>query len=237
MRPTATVLADNEPGNQRQRQYAYDVAAPIVGYRSDIFGTAGLETDIRRAADRSGLDRAKGEDLLRKFRAQSYDPADLHTSLDIELQQAAADLLGDQHGAVVAIEPSTGRVLALVSSPTYDPNRIVDPNQGRNYVATLQTDTDSPLLNRATQGLYVPGSVFKIVTATAGLVVRGDHAPTPPTPISRARSRPASWSTASASTIFRARFRPTIRSTSTRRRRSPTTSGSPMPGWTQARRT
>ena len=162
------VLANNVAGNQRQRQYPYLVAAPVVGYSSNIFGTAGLEKAYD--AQLTGLGSLNGgDDLLRKFRAQQYDPADLHTSLDIDLQQAAADLLGDQHGAVVAIEPSTGRILALVSSPTYDPNRIVDPNQGRKYVASLQTDTDSPLLNRATQGLYVPGSVFKIVTATAGL--------------------------------------------------------------------
>ena len=162
------VLADNVPGNQRQREYPYSVAAPIVGYRSGIFGTAGLERTYD--AQLTGLGSPDdGEDLLRKFRSQSYDPADLHTSIDIGLQQAASNLLGNQFGAVVAIEPSTGRILALVSSPTYDPNRVVDPNQGRKYVASLQTDSDSPLLNRATQGLYVPGSVFKIVTATAGL--------------------------------------------------------------------
>lgn len=162
------VLADNAPGNQRLRRYAYPVAAPVIGYRSSIFGTAGLENTYD--AQLTGLGSLNGaDDLLRKFQAEQYNPADLHTSLDIDLQQAAADALGDQHGAVVAIEPSTGRVLALVSSPTYDPNRVVDPSGGRRYVASLQSDTDSPLLDRATQGLYVPGSVFKIVTATAGL--------------------------------------------------------------------
>ncbi len=162
------VLADNVAGNQRQREYPYEVAAPVVGYRSAIFGTAGLEKTYD--SELTGLGSLNGgDDLLRKFQSQQYNPTDLHTSLDIDLQQAAADLLGDQHGAVVAIEPSSGRILALVDSPTYDPNRIVDPDQGRKYVASLQESTDSPLLNRATQGLYVPGSVFKIVTATAAL--------------------------------------------------------------------
>jgi peptidoglycan glycosyltransferase len=161
------VLADNVAGNDRQREYPYLVAAPVVGYRSTIFGTTGLEAAYD--AQLTGLSITEGDDLLRKFRAQAYNPADVHTSLDIDLQQAAADLLGTQHGAVVAIEPSTGRILALVSSPTYDPNKVVDPDQGRRYMAALQVSTDSPLLNRATQGLYVPGSVFKIVTATAGL--------------------------------------------------------------------
>ncbi|HEY7024831.1 MAG TPA: penicillin-binding transpeptidase domain-containing protein [Candidatus Limnocylindrales bacterium] len=162
------VLAENAAGNQRQRQYPYEVAAPVVGYNSTIFGTAGLEKSYD--AQLTGLGSLNGaDDLLRKFQALAYNPSDLHTSLDISLQESASELLGDQHGAVVAIEPATGRVLALVSSPTYDPNKVVDPRQGRSYVASLQSNTDSPLLNRATQGLYVPGSVFKIVTATAGL--------------------------------------------------------------------
>jgi len=162
------VLADNVPGSNHQRQYPYAVAAPVVGYRSDIFGTAGLESTFdAQLTGLAGL--SSGSELLRKFSSQAYNPADLHTSLDISLQLAAANLLGDQHGAVVAIEPSTGRILALVSSPTYDPNKVVDPNNGRHYVASLQASTDSPLLDRATQGLYVPGSVFKIVTSIAGL--------------------------------------------------------------------
>jgi peptidoglycan glycosyltransferase len=151
-----------------QRSYPYLVAAPIVGYRSDIFGAAGLERTYD--AQLTGLVTLRpGDDLLRKFRDQPYNPSDIYTSLDIELQQMAADLLGEQRGAVVAIEPTTGRVLALVSSPTFNPNRVVDPGEGRRYVAALRERSDSPLLNRATQGLYVPGSVFKIVTATAGL--------------------------------------------------------------------
>jgi penicillin-binding protein A len=162
------VLADNVPGAGHQREYPYLVAAPVVGYSSSIFGTAGLERTYD--AQLTGLSSlGEGDDLLRKFRDQAYNPSDLHTSLDIDLQQAAADLLGDQRGAIVAIEPTTGRILALVSSPTYNPNRVVDPDLGRRYVASLQQRDDSPLLNRATQGLYVPGSVFKIVTSVAGL--------------------------------------------------------------------
>ena len=164
------VLARNVsgPNGERVREYDYPVAAPVIGYSSAVFGTAALE----RAYDAqlTGLVSLRpGDELLRKFRGQPYDPADLHLSLDIELQQMAADLLGEQKGAVVAIEPATGRILALVSSPTYNPNRVVDPEGGRRYMASLQAREDSPLLDRATQGLYVPGSVFKIVTSIAGL--------------------------------------------------------------------
>ena len=165
-----TVLARNArgAGGQQLRTYPAPAAAPLVGYRSVVFGSAGLE----RAYDAqlTGLrSLAPGDELLRKFRTDPYDPADLHLSLDLRLQDAAAQLLGDDRGAVVAIEPSTGRVLAMVTSPTFDPNRIVDPQRGSRYVARLRQREDSPLLNRATQGMYVPGSVFKIVTAVAGL--------------------------------------------------------------------
>lgn len=164
------VLASNVrgPGGERLRQYSYSIAAPVIGYSSPIFGTAALERTYD--AQLTGLVSLNpGDELLRKFRGQPYDPADLHLSLDIALQRVAADLLGDQKGAIVAIEPTSGRILALVSSPTYNPNRVVDPTAGRRYMAGLQARDDSPLLDRATQGLYVPGSVFKIVTSIAGL--------------------------------------------------------------------
>ena len=164
------VLASNVsgPNGERLRQYGYSIAAPVIGYASPIFGTAALERTYD--AQLTGLVSLRpGDELLRKFRGQPYDPSDLHLSLDIELQRVAADLLGDQKGAIVAIEPTSGRVLALVSSPTFNPNRVVDPKDGRRYMASLLERDDSPLLDRATQGLYVPGSVFKIVTSIAGL--------------------------------------------------------------------
>jgi penicillin-binding protein A len=163
------VLASNQGrGANAIRVYAYPVAAPVVGYKSLIFGTAGLE----RAYDAQliGLrSMSPGDEFFSKFRGDRYDPADLVLSLDIDLQRAAAAALGEDRGAVVAIEPSTGRVLAMVSSPTFDPNRVADPDRAKAYLERLQQSPDSPLLNRATQGLYVPGSVFKIVTAIAGI--------------------------------------------------------------------
>lgn len=164
-------------GGGQLREYPYFVAAPIVGYQSNIFGTAGLE----RAYDAqlTGLLSLRpGDELLRKFKTDTYNPSDLVSSINIDLQRLATDLLGSQRGAIVALEPATGRVLALASSPTFNPNRIAEPQGGRQYVAELQARDDSPLLNRATQGLYVPGSAFKIVTAMAAL---GSGAVTPET--------------------------------------------------------
>jgi penicillin-binding protein A len=164
------VLARNVagPGGEPLREYPHPVVAPIVGYRSIVFGTAGLERTYD--AQLTGLSSiAPGDELFRKFRGQAYDPSDIQLSIDLRLQQAAAAALGDRRGSVVAIEPSTGRVLAMVSSPSFDPNRVVDPARGSRYMLRLRQREDSPLLNRATQGVYVPGSVFKIVTAAAAL--------------------------------------------------------------------
>ena len=164
------VLARNAGSSRREprREYPEPAAGPVVGYRSNLFGTAGLERTYD--AQLTGLLTLRpGDEFFRKFRNDPYDPSDLVVSLDLGLQRAAARALGDRAGAVVAIEPSTGRVLALVSSPTFDPNRIADPDGSRSYLDQLRQRQDSPLLNRATQGQYVPGSVFKIVTASAGI--------------------------------------------------------------------
>lgn len=85
---------------------------------------------------------------------------DVVTTLDVELQKVAYEALGNRNGAVVAIEPSTGRILSMVSKPSFDPNKIA-----LTWDALVADDSgNSTLLNRATQGLYAPGSTFKIVT-------------------------------------------------------------------------
>jgi peptidoglycan glycosyltransferase len=153
---------------ERVREYPHPEVAPIVGYKSLLFGTAGLENTWN--TELIGLDQSGAADaLLRKFRADPYDPNDLHLSIDLRLQREALSLLGNNRGAVVAIEPSSGRILALATSPTFDPNQLADTATARDYLNQLRTNAASPLLDRATQGLYVPGSVFKMVTATAAL--------------------------------------------------------------------
>ncbi|MXW07149.1 MAG: penicillin-binding protein 2 [Gammaproteobacteria bacterium] len=88
--------------------------------------------------------------------------------LDIELQRVADKALGDRRGAVVAIDPKSGGVLALVSKPSYDPNVFVTGLEGREY-DNLSARADAPLFNRATQGKYPPGSTIKPVLGMAGL--------------------------------------------------------------------
>lgn len=92
---------------------------------------------------------------------------DIILGLDAELQQYGETLLKNKTGSIVAIEPSTGQILAMVTSPSYDPNELVGRVRGANY-SQLLNDSLKPLVNRATSGIYPPGSTFKMVN---GLVV------------------------------------------------------------------
>ena len=87
------------------------------------------------------------------------------TTIDLELQQVASDALGDNKGAVVAINPKTGEILAMVSKPTFDPNDLAASLEA----AYSGSDDETPLINRAIDGLYPPGSVFKTVTLASAL--------------------------------------------------------------------
>jgi penicillin-binding protein A len=114
-------------------------------------------------------DELVGEDsefvsILDELRGETQEGNDVVTNIDPEAQRVAlADLEAAGFGAVVAIEPASGRVKVMASNPPYDPNRV--PFE----LSALNQDPDSPLLNRATQGQYPPGSTFKVVTAAAGL--------------------------------------------------------------------
>lgn len=150
------------------RTYASDALAPVIGYASRQFGTAGLENAWN--AELSGVTSADPlRELTRKFRADASDPQVVRTTLVLELQKAAVEALGRNRGAVVMLDPRTGEVLALASTPTFDASGIADPATATRTFDKLRSDERLPLLPRATSGLYVPGSVFKIVTAVAGL--------------------------------------------------------------------
>jgi len=101
--------------------------------------------------------------IFDELRGREQTGNNVSTSLDPVAQQTAFDLLGGRAGAVVAIEPSTGKVRVMVSQPPYDPNLVPD------QLPELNQDPESPLLNRTTQGQYPPGSTFKLVTAAAAL--------------------------------------------------------------------
>ena len=164
-----TVLAGNrrDANGELYRVYANPAVSHVIGYSSRRFGAAGLERAF--TAELSGLAVDPVGDALRKFGSDPYDPQSLQLSLSYRLQRAAVGALGDRRGAVVMLDPTTGEVLVLASTPTYDASAIADPATGAETFAALQDDPNNPLLPRATLGRYVPGSVFKIVTAVAGL--------------------------------------------------------------------
>jgi penicillin-binding protein A len=172
------VLARNatDANDEMYRVYASPAISQVVGYASSRYGRAGLERTYD--AELTGLAVDPLTDALAKFGADRYDPQTLTLSLSYDLQRAAVRALGGHKGAVVMLDPRTGEILALASTPVYDASTIADPATSQKAFEALQKDPDQPLLPRATLGRYVPGSVFKIVTAVAGL---GSGAITPAT--------------------------------------------------------
>jgi penicillin-binding protein 2 len=133
-----------------------------VGYRQQVVNAQGrvIEADnsrVKALADTSGVE------------AKSPVPGlNVVLSLDIKLQQAAQEAMQDLRGAIVAIDPRNGDVLALVSTPAFDPNRFAAGLSRADYVS-LSTDPDKPLYNRALAGTYPPGSTMKPFLALAAL--------------------------------------------------------------------
>ncbi len=137
------------------RDYPYGrIFAHVVGY--NVRGKSGLESVEN--FDLLTSDAFIVEQIGNELAGEKNQGNNVVTTLDARLQEAAYDALGDFRGAVVAIEPSTGKILAMVSKPDFNPNYVAD-----NW-DELSSSENSQLLNRATQGLYVPGSTFKIVT-------------------------------------------------------------------------
>jgi len=112
---------------------------------------------------------ARGRVLRVLERSEPVAGEDVRLYIDVKLQQIAQDALGANRGAIVAIDPKTGGVLALVSTPGFDPNLFVTGISGKDYAA-LRDSPDMPLYNRALQGTYPPGSTMKPFFALAGLV-------------------------------------------------------------------
>lgn len=165
------VLASNKRNaatGEPYRVYADRAFSTVIGYATPNFGTAGLERSWN--AQLTGVSNGNPiGDLLRKFQTDPYDPQKLTLGISSALQRAAVAGLGDDRGAVVMLDPTTGEILALASTPTYDTSAIANPATSRDAFAAVRDAASKPLLTRATQGQYVPGSVFKIVTAVAGL--------------------------------------------------------------------
>lgn len=175
------------------RKYSYPIAAHTFGYigeagpdliesnpyykPGDYIGVNGIEKSYEellrgqkgmkiRVVD--VLNRDKGSFQGGKYDTLAYAGTDLYSSLDEELQEYGEKLMANKKGSIVAIEPSTGEVLCLVTSPSYDPNLLVGNIRKKNYRALLLDTVYQPLFNRALMAMYPPGSTFKLVDALVG---------------------------------------------------------------------
>ncbi|WP_119292377.1 penicillin-binding protein 2 [Streptomyces sp. YIM 130001] len=177
--PRGDILAGGRPvtgskdtGEQLRYERTYrngPLYAPVTGYASQSYGTSLLE--------RTGDGLLAGTDpmlqplpLWNDFTRSREPGGAVHTTISPAVQQAAFASLGAKRGAVAAIEPSTGRILALVSTPSYDPALLSGngPEVKQNW-KHLTTAPGKPMLNRAIRQTYPPGSAFKVVTAAAAL--------------------------------------------------------------------
>lgn len=155
---SGNVLAETQVGEDgsESRYYPYgDVFAHVIGYASK--GKSGIES-----VENFNLLTSNAffvEKIIKEFKDEKNIGDNVVTTLDVNLQQAAYDALGDNNGAVVVMEASTGKILSMVSKPTFDPNQV-----DTDWEYLNSSESGSALLNRATQGAYAPGSTFKVVT-------------------------------------------------------------------------
>lgn len=157
------VLAANEKvGENYFRVYPEkDIVSNVVGFNNIKYGRSGLELTFNDTL--LGKKEVISFDDLIKQATERQKGHDITLTLNLDLQKKATAILGNQKGAIVVINPKTGEVLSLVTSPRYDPNDLEE------RWSKIATDPDAPLINRTNQGVYPPGSVFKVLTAAAAL--------------------------------------------------------------------
>lgn len=176
------------------RDYSFPIASNILGYTSEINPTElknKTDYDLGEMIGRQGIEKAY-EDLLRgrkgfqffqkdrfnriigSYEEGSFDTApeaanNLTLTIDAELQSYGASLMQNKRGGIVAIEPSSGEVLALVTAPSYDPNLLLGSGRSENFRALVNDTLAKPLFDRGLQAEYSPGSPFKTLNALIAL--------------------------------------------------------------------
>lgn len=181
----------NNPNNKRQELLAKRVTKGSIlsdkgkelaytktdnkGNETRVYPYGGLFAHVvgRTSHGRTGIESAEGYTMLtsginplmsmfNEIQGEKNPGNNVVTTLNVRLSQTASEALGSKKGAVVVLDPETGKILAMVSKPTYNPNNLTDTAWDR---LTSDSDDESALYNRATQGLYPPGSTFKLYTA------------------------------------------------------------------------
>lgn len=133
-------------------------------YEKDLRGHKGVKVYIADVHNRI-VDSYKNGQLD----STMINGKDLYTSIDADLQQYGEELMQNKRGAIVAINPQTGEILALISSPSYDPNLLTGRERNKNYIMLSNDNKNHTLYNRATMTRYPPGSTFKLVNGLAAL--------------------------------------------------------------------
>jgi penicillin-binding protein 2 len=176
------------------RKYPKKIAAHMLGYigeadknitekdpyyhEGDYLGISGIEKTYEKVLrGKKGMHimmrdvhgREKGSYMNGIYDTTAIPGKELTTTIDADLQEYAENLMANKKGSVVAIDPQTGEILALVTSPTYDPNLFVGRARNKNFAKLSLDSIGKPLFNRATMASYPPGSTFKLVMALIGL--------------------------------------------------------------------
>lgn len=161
-----TALAKSEKAGEDEQKRVYpggEAFTHAVGYLDVKYGITGLEKKYdSELSDDGGLDIVGL--IKNKGKKEENAGKSIKTTLDADLQMLSYELLGDKRGAVVALNPKTGEVLAMVSKPSYNAN-----NLDKIWDSLQKPEANHPFINRATAGLYAPGSTFKVITAVSAL--------------------------------------------------------------------
>lgn len=190
------------------RKYPRPIAAHLLGYvgevskekaekdpyyhEGDYIGISGMERSYEEAL--RGIKGSRwivkdvhnkeiGRYMNGKYDTLAIEGKPLYSSIDMDLQEYGEMLMQGKKGAIVAIEPSTGEILALISAPGYDPNLLIGGKERARNFGKLYNDSTLPLFNRALQAMYPPGSTFKLIDAligqNEGVINRSTHYPCP----------------------------------------------------------
>jgi peptidoglycan glycosyltransferase len=139
--------------------------APVTGYTSQVYGATQLEGIYQKVLNGTDSQLQNPLDMLERKQPR---PGNVITTIDPAVQKAGYQALGGKVGAAVAIDPTTGKILGMVSTPSYNPSQITGGNDGAAW-KQLTTDPSQPMLNRAIRQPLPPGSTFKLVVAAAAL--------------------------------------------------------------------
>ena len=175
------------------RKYLTESSAHVLGYlgevnqakieqetyynKGDLFGVKGIEAGYERyLRGKKGMsitlvdvyNRKQGKFQEGKFDTLPISGKNIYSTIDLELQKYGEKLMNNKIGAIVAIEPNSGEILSLISSPSYNPAELSGRNRSKNF-KNLISNKEKPLFNRALSGLYPPGSIFKLLNGLIAL--------------------------------------------------------------------